>query len=148
MQVEYILLDPRLGVELPLPSYASDGSAGIDLIACTASSLTLEPDQTYLVPSGIAIALQPLQVAMLFPRSGLGHKHGIILGNTVGIIDADYRGQIFVSLWNRSTCAYTLQPGDRIAQLIIMPILKPTWKAVTSLSTTDRGTGGFGSSGT
>lgn len=147
MEIKYLKLDPRLGAEFPSPHYATSGSAGIDLIACIDAPLTLEPNHTHLIPSGIALALESSQAAMIFPRSGLGHKYGIILGNTVGIIDSDYRGQIFVSLWNRSENAYTVQSGDRIAQLVIMPIIKPTWVQVTELPPTERGEGGFGSTG-
>lgn len=148
MQVEFIRLDPRLGVDFPMPNYASNGCAGMDLIACLQEPLVVMPNDTHLIPSGIAIALEPLQVAKIFPRSGLGHKHGIILGNTVGIIDSDYRGQIFISIWNRSRDPYSINPGDRIAQLIIMPIYKPKWVEKTILPETDRNDGGFGSTGT
>lgn len=148
MHIEYIALDPRLGVEFPSPCYATDGAAGIDLLACIDTALTIAPQETHLIPSGIAIGLNPQQVAMIFPRSGLGHKHGIILGNSTGIIDSDYRGQIFISLWNRSSLPYTIQPGDRVAQLVIMPVLKPSLTQVSILNSTERDTGGFGSTGT
>jgi len=148
MHVTYIVIDHRIGDIFPAPCYATEGAAGTDLIACIDAPLTLEPGETHLIPSGIAIALPHTDmVAKIYPRSGLGHKHGIILGNSVGIIDADYRGQIFVSLRNQSEKSYTIMPGDRIAQLIIMPIYRPTWERVDSLPETIRGSSGFGSTG-
>ena len=148
MNVQYIILDSRIGQEFPHPHYATDGAAGTDLIACLEQPLTCEPQSTHLIPSGIAIALPHLDmVAKIYPRSGLGHKHGMILGNSVGIIDADYRGQIYISLRNHSQKDYTIHPGDRIAQLIVMPIYRPIWTLVDKLSDTSRGDNGFGSSG-
>ena len=145
MQLEYIKLDSHLNNhEL---HYASAEAAGVDLLACIPAALTLLAGETHLVPSGIAIVLPPSTMAMICPRSGLGHKHGIILGNSVGIVDADYRGQIFISLWNRSSTPYTIQPYDRVAQLIVVPIVRAQWVAVEQLPTTIRGDGGFGSTG-
>jgi dUTP pyrophosphatase len=148
MHVTYIVIDHRIGNIFPAPCYATEGAAGTDLIACIDAPLTLEAGETHLIPSGIAIALpQADMVAKIYPRSGLGHKHGIVLGNSVGIIDADYRGQIFVSLRNQSQKSYTITPGVRIAQLVIMPIYRPIWQHVDSLPDTTRGSGGFGSTG-
>lgn len=147
MLLQYQCLDPRLGVDFPLPAYATECSAGIDLLACIEAPWILEPDAVALVPSGVAVALSASQVGMIFPRSGLGHRHGIILGNSVGVVDPDYRGEIMVSLWNRSQNPYVIHPGDRIAQFVIMPIDRPQWVQVSTLPSTDRGVGGFGSTG-
>ena len=146
--VDYKILDDRIGNSIPLPSYATDGSAGMDLRACIDDSLTIEPGQTSLVPTGIAIHIaDPGIAATILPRSGLGHKHGLVLGNLVGLIDSDYQGQLFISCWNRSDKAYTVEMGDRIAQLVFLPIIQVKLNAVESFDDTERGAGGFGHSG-
>jgi dUTP pyrophosphatase len=143
------VLDPRIGNEIPLPQYATDGSAGLDLRACLAEPLTLAPGQAELVPTGLAIYVEdPGLAAVLLPRSGLGHKHGIVLGNLVGLIDSDYQGQVMVSCWNRSTTPYRLMPGERLAQLVVVPIVQVELEIVDGFAGTSRGAGGFGSSGT
>ena len=142
------VLDPRVGGEIPLPAYATDGSAGLDLRACLDAPVTLEPGQTHLVPTGFAIHLEDRGLAaVLLPRSGLGHKHGIVLGNLVGLIDSDYQGQIFVSLWNRGGSAFTLNPMERIAQLVVVPVLQVKLNVVEDFAESERGAGGFGSTG-
>lgn len=147
--VKTVILDPRLGTEFPLPHHATPGSAGIDLRACLEQSLTLAPGQTELLPTGMAIHIDdPTLAAMILPRSGLGHKHGIVLGNLVGLIDSDYQGQLMVSCWNRGDTAFTIQPGERIAQLIFVPVVQARLELVESFTASDRGTGGFGHSGT
>ena len=146
MQVK--ILDPRLGRELPLPAYATEGSAGLDLRACLDAPLTLAPGEAQLVPTGLAIHVaDPGLAAVILPRSGLGHKHGIVLGNLVGLIDSDYQGQLMVSAWNRGSQPFTIQPGDRIAQLIIVPVVQVELEVVEAFTASDRGAGGFGSSG-
>lgn len=146
--IEYKLLDPRVGDTIPLPSYATDGSAGMDLRACLDDALVLEAGQTELIPTGIAIHIaDPGIAATILPRSGLGHKHGLVLGNLVGLIDSDYQGQLFISCWNRSQTAYTIEPGDRIAQLVFVPVLQVNLTPVDSFNSSDRGDGGFGHSG-
>ena len=143
------VLDPRVGREIPLPHYATAGSAGLDLRACLDAPLTLVPGQTELIPTGIAIHLDdPGLAAVLLPRSGLGHKHGIVLGNLVGLIDSDYQGQVMVSCWNRGQSAFTIQPGERIAQMVIVPVVQVDFEIVENFTETHRGAGGFGSSGT
>ncbi|WBA81654.1 dUTP diphosphatase [Endozoicomonas sp. GU-1] len=143
------ILDPRLGTEFPLPEYATEGSAGIDLRACLEQPMTLEPGQTQLLPTGMAIHIEdPSLAAMILPRSGLGHKHGIVLGNLVGLIDSDYQGQLMVSCWNRGNTTFTIQPGERIAQLILVPVVQARLEIVASFDESDRGAGGFGHSGT
>lgn len=143
------ILDPRVGGEFPLPHYATGGSAGLDLRACLDSPLTLGPGQAELVPTGIAIHLDdPGLAAVLLPRSGLGHKHGIVLGNLVGLIDSDYQGQVMVSCWNRGQADFTIAPGERIAQMVIVPVVQVDFEVVDSFAETRRGAGGFGSSGT
>ncbi|USE36891.1 dUTP diphosphatase [Endozoicomonas sp. SCSIO W0465] len=143
------ILDPRLGREFPLPEYATEGSAGIDLRACLDEPLTLEPGQTQLLPTGMAIHIDdPSLAAMILPRSGLGHKHGIVLGNLVGLIDSDYQGQLMVSCWNRGNTTFTIQPGERIAQLILVPVVQARLEMVASFEESGRGAGGFGHSGT
>jgi deoxyuridine 5'-triphosphate nucleotidohydrolase len=134
------VLDPRVGRDIPLPHYATAGSAGLDLRACLDAPLTLVPGQTELIPTGLA--------AVLLPRSGLGHKHGIVLGNLVGLIDSDYQGQVMVSCWNRGQSAFTIQPGERIAQMVIVPVVQVDFEIVENFTATHRGAGGFGSSGT
>ena len=145
-RIEVRILDARLKEQLP--TYATAGSAGIDLRACLDAPLTLEPGQTELVPSGMAIHLDdPGLAAMILPRSGLGHKHGIVLGNLVGLIDSDYQGQIFVSAWNRGKAAFTLQPMERLAQLVIVPVVQVAFDVVDEFEASSRGAGGFGSTG-
>ena len=142
------VLDPRIGREFPLPQYATAGSAGIDLRACVDAPLELNPGDTQLIPSGIAIYLaDPTLAAVVLPRSGLGHKHGIVLGNLVGLIDSDYQGQLFVSVWNRGSTTFTIQPGERIAQLVVVPVVQVDFEVVEEFVATERGGGGFGSSG-
>lgn len=142
------ILDPRLGAEFPLPTYATSGSAGLDLRACIDDTLTLAPGDTALLPTGMAIWLDdPGLAAMILPRSGLGHKHGIVLGNLVGLIDSDYQGQLMVSCWNRGQTAYAIQPGERIAQLVVVPVLQVDLQVVEEFGASQRGEGGFGSSG-
>ncbi|WP_066015763.1 dUTP diphosphatase [Endozoicomonas atrinae] len=143
------ILDPRLGTEFPLPEYATEGSAGIDLRACLDEPVMLDPGQTQLLPTGMAIHIEdPSLAAMILPRSGLGHKHGIVLGNLVGLIDSDYQGQLMVSCWNRGNTTFTVQPGERIAQLILVPVVQARLEIVESFEESDRGAGGFGHSGT
>lgn len=142
------ILDSRLGSEFPLPSYATTGSAGIDLRALLDAPLTLEPGQTELLPTGLAIHIaDPSLAAMILPRSGLGHKHGIVLGNLVGLIDSDYQGQLMVSCWNRGHTTFTVQSGERIAQLVLVPVVQADFEIVESFEESDRGENGFGHSG-
>ena len=142
------ILDARLGREFPLPAYATEGSAGLDLRACLDSPLTLDAGRAELVPTGLAIHLDdPGLAAVLLPRSGLGHKHGIVLGNLVGLIDSDYQGPLMVSVWNRGALAYTVAPGERIAQLVVVPVVQVRLEVVDSFADSRRGAGGFGSSG-
>jgi dUTP pyrophosphatase len=146
--VKIRVLDPRLGRDFPLPAYATAGSAGLDLRACVDEPLTLAPGHAELVPTGLAIHLDdPGLAAVLLPRSGLGHKHGIVLGNLVGLIDSDYQGQVMVSVWNRAGAPFTIAPGDRIAQLVVVPVVQVQLDVVESFEATTRGAGGFGSSG-
>jgi dUTP pyrophosphatase len=149
LQVEYKILDPRLGNEIEMPHYGTKGSAGLDLRACIDQELTIEPGQTVLIPTGMAIHLDDAGLAaMLLPRSGLGHKHGIVLGNLVGLIDSDYQGPLMVSCWNRSNTAYKVAVGERIAQMVIVPVLQPVFTQVDEFGeATKRGTGGFGHTG-
>ena len=148
-KIQLKILDPRIGNEFPLPEYATPGSAGLDLRACIDGPLTLEPGQTELVPTGIAIHIaDPSLAATILPRSGLGHKHGIVLGNLVGLIDSDYQGQLFVSTWNRGDQAFTLQPGERLAQLVFLPVVQADFRIVDDFDASERGEGGFGHSGT
>jgi dUTP pyrophosphatase len=143
------VLDPRVGQEFPLPHYATPGSAGLDLRACLDAPLTIAPGETHLIPTGIAIHLDdPRLAAVLLPRSGLGHKHGIVLGNLVGLIDSDYQGQVMVSCWNRGSAAFTIAPGERIAQMVIVPVVQVKFEVVERFTESHRGAGGFGSSGT
>jgi dUTP pyrophosphatase len=142
------ILDARLGHDFPLPAYATEGSAGLDLRACVEQPLTLAPGHAELVPTGLAIHLDdPGLAAVLLPRSGLGHKHGIVLGNLVGLIDSDYQGQVMVSVWNRAGAPFTIQPGERIAQLVVVPVVQVRLEVVDTFEQTERGAGGFGSSG-
>jgi len=147
-QIELKILDPRLGKNFPLPAYATPGSAGLDLRACLDEALTLQPGQTSLIPTGLAIHIaDPKLCATILPRSGLGHKHGIVLGNLVGLIDSDYQGQLMVSMWNRSQEPFEIQPGDRIAQLVFLPVIQASFSIVGEFEGSERGEGGFGSSG-
>jgi len=142
------ILDARLGNEFPLPAYATGGSAGLDLRACLATALLLPPGRAELIPSGLAIHLDdPQLAAVILPRSGLGHRHGIVLGNLVGLIDSDYQGQLMVSCWNRGTEAFTVRPGERIAQLVVVPVVQVALEVVEDFATSARGAGGFGHSG-
>jgi dUTP pyrophosphatase len=142
------LLDPRLGTQFPLPHYATAGSAGMDLRACIDQPLALEPGSTVLVPTGVAIYLaDPGLAAVILPRSGLGHQHGIVLGNLVGLIDSDYQGPLMVSCWNRSAVPYQIAPGERIAQLVVVPVVQVALEVVADFEPTARGSGGFGHSG-
>lgn len=146
MNIDVKIIDPRMADQLP--AYATPGSAGLDLRACLAEPLTLAPNAWQLVPTGIAIWLKdPGYAAMILPRSGLGHKHGIVLGNLVGLIDSDYQGQLMVSAWNRSDVAFTIEPMERIAQLVIVPVLQASFNVVTEFPPTQRGEGGYGSTG-
>lgn len=146
--IDYTIVDPRVGDTIELPHYASAGSAGLDLRACVAQTLVLEPGATELIPTGICIHIADSGYAgLILPRSGLGHKHGIVLGNLVGLIDSDYQGQLFVSCWNRGTNAYSIEVGARIAQLVIVPVAQVTFNRVESFDETLRGAGGFGSTG-
>lgn len=142
------VLDARIGSEYPLPAYATGGSAGLDLRACLEAPLVLGADETQLISTGLSIHLDdPGLAAMILPRSGLGHKHGIVLGNLVGLIDSDYQGPLMVSAWNRSANAFTVQPGERIAQLVVVPVVQMDLQVVQSFDETARGSGGFGHSG-
>jgi dUTP pyrophosphatase len=142
------ILDPRLGSDFPLPGYATAGSAGLDLRACVDQPLELEPGRAELIPTGLAIYLQnPGLAAVILPRSGLGHRHGIVLGNLVGLIDSDYQGQLMVSCWNRGHEPFTLKPGERIAQLVVVPVVQVELEVVANFEATSRGAGGFGHSG-
>jgi len=142
------ILDARVGKEFPLPAYATAGSAGMDLRACLDAPLVLEPGRSELIPTGLAIYVEdPTLAAVILPRSGLGHKHGIVLGNLVGLIDSDYQGQLMVSCWNRSQAPFTINPGDRIAQLVVVPVVQVQLQVVEDFAQTARGAGGFGHSG-
>jgi len=149
MEIQLKILDSRLGTEFELPAHATAGSAGMDVRACLDEALTLGPGDSALIPSGFAIHLEdPGFAAILLPRSGLGHKHGIVLGNLTGLIDSDYQGQVFVSIWNRAREPYTIQPGERIAQMVIVPVVQARFRVVESFEESHRGDGGFGHSGT
>jgi deoxyuridine 5'-triphosphate nucleotidohydrolase len=142
------ILDARLGHEFPLPAYATDGSAGLDLRACVQAPLILAAGSAELIPTGLAIHVQdPGLAALILPRSGLGHKHGIVLGNLVGLIDSDYQGQLMVSCWNRSAQPFTVNPGERIAQLVVVPVVQVQLQIVEDFAASARGAGGFGHSG-
>lgn len=148
-KVELKILDARIGGEFPLPHYATEGSAGMDLRACIDEPLELKPGQTELIPSGIAIHMQDAKMAAtLLPRSGLGHKHGVVLGNLVGLIDSDYQGQVFVSCWNRGDTTFTIEPGERIAQMVFVPVIQAAFEVVDEFDASERGAGGFGHTGT
>lgn len=146
--VDYTIVDPRIGDTIALPEYASAGSAGLDLRACVEQTLTLQPGATELLPTGLCIHIaDPGYAGLILPRSGLGHKHGIVLGNLVGLIDSDYQGQLFVSCWNRSSKAFDIEVGTRIAQLVIVPVAQVSFNRVESFDVSSRGDGGFGSTG-
>lgn len=147
-RIQLKILDGRIGREFSAPCYATSEAAGLDLRACLDIALCIEPGQTVLIPTGIAIYIaDPNLAAIILPRSGLGHKHGLVLGNLVGLIDADYQGPLMVSCWNRSASSYTVEPGDRIAQLVFLPIVRAQFELVSEFMATERGAGGFGHSG-
>lgn len=147
-KIDVKILDARVGKEFPLPTYATSGSAGLDLRACLDSAVVLTPGETTLLPTGLAIHIaDPSLAAVILPRSGLGHKHGIVLGNLVGLIDSDYQGQLMVSVWNRGNVAFTIEPGERIAQMVFVPVVQAEFNLVEDFDVTDRGEGGFGHSG-
>ncbi len=147
-RIELKILDPRIGSEIPLPHRATEGSAGMDLRACLEAPLELGPGQTELIPTGIAIHIaDPSLAAVILPRSGLGHRHGIVLGNLVGLIDSDYQGQLYVSCWNRSEDSFTIQPGERIAQLVFVPVVQAGFEVVEEFEQSQRSEGGFGHTG-
>ncbi len=146
--IELKILDPRIGESIPLPHYATDGSAGLDLRACIDALLTIEPGQTELVPTGLAIHIADNALAaVLLPRSGLGHKHGLVLGNLTGLIDSDYQGQVYISCWNRGSKSYAIRPGERIAQMVFIPVEQVEFRVVDEFDDSERGVGGFGHSG-
>jgi len=146
--IQLKILDERIGNEFPLPRYATDGAAGMDLRACLHESLEILPGETRLIPTGIAVHIaDPTVAAVLLPRSGLGHKHGIVLGNLVGLIDSDYQGQIFVSCWNRGIAPFVIEVGERIAQMVFVPVVQAAFEVVEEFQTSRRGEGGFGHSG-
>lgn len=146
--IELKILDSRIGDSIPLPHYATDGSAGLDMRACIDDVLKVDPGQAVLVPTGLAIHIGNADLAaVLLPRSGLGHKHGLVLGNLTGLIDSDYQGQVFISCWNRSNKAYEVQPGERIAQMVFVPVEQVQFKVVEEFADSSRGEGGFGHSG-
>ncbi|AYA41531.1 dUTP diphosphatase [Xenorhabdus nematophila] len=147
-KIDVKILDPRIGQEFPLPTYATPGSAGLDLRACLDNAVALAPGQTELLPTGIAIHIADEQLAaVILPRSGLGHKHGVVLGNLVGLIDSDYQGQLMVSVWNRGDKMFTIEPGERIAQMVFVPVVQTEFNLVEDFETSERGSGGFGHSG-
>ncbi len=147
-KIDIKILDSRIADEFGLPAYATSGSAGLDLRACITAALTLAPGQTELIPTGIAIHIaDPGLAAVLIPRSGAGHRQGIVLGNLTGLIDSDYQGQLFISCWNRSSTEFTIQPGDRIAQMVIIPVVQAEFNVVDSFDQSERTDGGFGSTG-
>jgi dUTP pyrophosphatase len=146
--IQIKILDPRIGDTIPLPTYATSGSAGIDLRVCIDNSLQIASQETILLPTGLAIYIaDPHLAAVILPRSGLGHKHGIVLGNLVGLIDSDYQGELKISCWNRNQEHFTINPGERIAQLVFLPVVRATFNLVDAFVESDRGEGGFGSSG-
>lgn len=147
-KIKLKILDTRIGSDFPLPTYATSGSAGIDLRACVDSSTQVSPGETVLIPTGISIFIEdPKLAAVILPRSGLGHKHGIVLGNLVGLIDSDYQGPLMVSLWNRGSEAFKFEPGERIAQLVFVPVVQADFDIVTDFESSERGEGGFGHTG-
>ena len=142
------ILDPRLGNEIPMPEYATSGSAGLDLRACIDAPITINPGETQLIKTGMAIYIENPELAgLILPRSGLGHKHGIVLGNLVGLIDSDYQGELMVSCWNRGQKPFTLEVGERLAQYVLVPVVQAAFEVVDDFTETDRGSGGFGHSG-
>jgi dUTP pyrophosphatase len=146
--IQIKLIDPRLGKEFPLPDYATSGSAGVDICACLDESLKLEAGATSLIPTGFALHIDDTGLAaVLLPRSGLGHKHGIVLGNLTGLIDSDYQGQVFVSCWNRSDQSFEIKPGDRVAQMVFVPVVQAQFEIVDEFEQSQRGSGGFGHTG-
>ncbi|MGH8145166.1 MAG: dUTP diphosphatase [Rhodanobacteraceae bacterium] len=146
--VELKILDPRLGNGIPLPAYATGGSAAMDLRAAPETAISLEPGMSALIPTGLAMHVgDPGWCALILPRSGLGHKHGLVLGNLTGLIDADYQGPLMISCWNRGSEPFTIQPGDRIAQLLVVPVARVEWRVVEDFAASERGAGGFGSTG-
>lgn len=146
--IELKILDARIGQDIPLPDYATEGAAGMDLRACLKEPLTVHPGDTHLIPTGIAMHIgDPALAAVVLPRSGLGHKHGIVLGNLVGLIDSDYQGELLVSCWNRGNTPFTIEVGERIAQLVIVPVVRAHFAIVLEFTPSRRGTGGFGHSG-
>ncbi len=148
MKLQLKILDPRIGTTWPLPAHATSGSAGIDLRACLDEAIILEPNSSRLVKTGMAIYIQdPGYAGLILPRSGLGHKHGIVLGNLVGLIDSDYQGELMVSVWNRGTTAFTLEPGERMAQYVLVPVVQTSFEIVEDFATSERGAGGFGHTG-
>lgn len=147
-KVKLKIIDPRIGAEFPLPHYATAGAAGMDLRACLEAPLDIRPGETHLIPTGLAIHVDdPGLAAVLLPRSGLGHKHGIVLGNLVGLIDSDYQGQVFVSCWNRGQQSFRVEVGERIAQMVFIPVAQVGFEVVDTFDTSHRGEGGFGHSG-
>ncbi len=147
--IELKILDPRLGDSIELPHYATDGSAGLDMRACIDAPLTVAPGETVLIPTGLAIHIADASLAaVLLPRSGLGHKHGLVLGNLTGLIDSDYQGQVYISCWNRSSNSYEVQPAERIAQMVFVPVEQVRFDVVEEFNDSDRGAAGFGHSGT
>lgn len=147
-KIQLKILDSRLGKEIEMPTYATSGSAGIDLRACVDEALTIAPGETHLIPTGMAIHIADESLAaMILPRSGLGHKHGIVLGNLVGLIDSDYQGQLFVSCWNRGNDSFTINIGDRIAQLVLVPVVQAEFDIVSDFTESERAAGGFGHTG-
>jgi len=147
-KIQLKILDQRLGNEFPVPHYATDGSAGMDMRACIDESMEMAPGETQLIPTGLAVHIEDAGLAaMLLPRSGLGHKHGIVLGNLVGLIDSDYQGQVFVSCWNRGSETFTVEPGERIAQMVIVPVVHADFEIVDEFVSSERGAGGFGHTG-
>ncbi|WP_034918394.1 dUTP diphosphatase [Erwinia sp. 9145] len=147
-KIDVKILDPRVGKDFPLPTYATTGSAGLDLRACLDEAVSLAAGATTLIPTGLAIHIgDPQLAAVILPRSGLGHKHGVVLGNLVGLIDSDYQGQLMVSVWNRSQDAFTIEPGERIAQMVFVPVVQADFNVVETFDTSIRGEGGFGHSG-
>lgn len=147
-KIQLKILDTRIGHDIPLPTYATDGSAGMDMRACLEEPLTIHPGETHLIPTGLAIHINdPNLAAVLLPRSGLGHKHGIVLGNLTGLIDSDYQGQVFVSCWNRGKDTFTVNPGERIAQMVFVPVVQADFEIVEDFDSSERGEGGFGHTG-
>jgi dUTP diphosphatase len=146
--IELKILDPRIGESIPLPHYATPGSAGLDMRACIDDALTVTPGESVLIPTGLAIHIGDNRLAaVLLPRSGLGHKHGLVLGNLTGLIDSDYQGQVYISCWNRSSKSYDVQPGERIAQMVFVPVEQVRFEVVADFRESNRGPGGFGHSG-